>query len=32
MVGKKQFQEIEAIKAIEELSEIFASSGGHDAF
>jgi hypothetical protein len=30
--GKKQYQEVEAIKAIEELREIFASLGGHDAF
>jgi hypothetical protein len=32
MGGKKQYQEVEAIKAIEELKEIFASLGGQDAF
>jgi hypothetical protein len=30
--GKKKYQGVEAIKAIEELSNNFASSGGQDAF
>jgi hypothetical protein len=32
MVAKKQYQEVEATKVIDERSELFASSGGHDAF